>query len=124
MRSTTAWSFQWAAKRLFRLRRLETFHVVNAGRVTLKVSLSKTSETQALLELGKLPLQILDLLVSPNKLARITSSTTLGAGITIAFEPTDVLLALVTALRTGNLDSFLKHGEIGSTPLYPTTRVN
>jgi hypothetical protein len=33
-------------------------------------------------------------------------------------------LALVTALRTGNLDSFfLEHGETGSTPLpYPRAR--
>jgi len=45
-------------------------------------------------------------------LVRIKSSTTLGAGITISFEPSDDLLALVAALRTGNLDSFfLEHGE-------------
>ena len=48
----------------------------------------------------------------PRKLAWIKSSTTLGAGITISFEPSDDFLALVAALRTGNLDSFfLEHGE-------------
>ena len=75
------------------------------------------SKTQALLELGNFPLQFLDaalsLLEGTSKLVRIKSNTTLGTGITIAFEPTDVLLALVTALRTGNLDSFLlEHGRI------------
>ena len=35
-----------------------------------------------------------------------------GTGITSRFEPADDLFALVTALRTGNLDSFfLEHGE-------------
>jgi hypothetical protein len=44
-------------------------------------------------------------------LAWIKSSTALGAGITISFEPSDDLLALVAALWTGNLDSFfLGHG--------------
>jgi hypothetical protein len=56
------------------------------------------------------PLQFLDrvlnLLDSPGKLSRITSITAAGPGITIRFEPADVLFALVTALRTGNLDSF------------------
>ena len=82
-----------------------------------KALLELISETQALLELGNFPLQFLDpalgLLEGPSKLLRIKSSTTLGTGITIAFEATDVLLALVTALRTGNLDSFfLEHGRI------------
>ena len=68
-------------------------------------------------EPGNFPLQFLDaalgLLEGPSKLVRIKSNTTLGTGITIAFEPADVLLALVTALRTGNLDSFLlEHGRI------------
>ena len=45
-------------------------------------------------------------------MVRIKSSTTHGAGVTISFEPSDDLLALVAALRTGNLDSFfLEHGE-------------
>ena len=40
------------------------------------------------------------------------SVTTGGTAITIRFEPADVLFAFVTALRTGNLDSFfLEHGE-------------
>ena len=82
-----------------------------------KALLELTSETQALLELGDFPLQFLDaalgLLEGPSKLVRIKSNSTLGTGITIAFEATDVLLALVTALRTGNLDSFLlEHGRI------------
>ena len=66
------------------------------------------------------PLQFLDgvlnLLDSPGKLSRITSITTVGTGITIRFEPTDVLLAHVAALRTGNLDSFfLEHGALAFT---------
>ena len=57
---------------------------------------------------------VLNLLDSPSKLSRITSITTVGTGITIRFEPADVLFALVTALRTGNLDSFfLEHGKYG-----------
>jgi hypothetical protein len=63
---------------------------------------------------GEFPFQFLDgvlnLLDSPGKLGRITSITTVRTGITIRFEPADVLFALVTALRTGNLDSFfLEH---------------
>ena len=82
-----------------------------------KALLELTSETQALLELGDFPLQFLDaalgLLEGPSKLVRIKSNSTLVTGITIAFEATDVLLALVTALRTVNLDSFLlEHGRI------------
>ena len=47
----------------------------------------------------------------PRKLAWIKSSTALGAGITISFEPSDDLLALVATLWTGNPDSFfLGHG--------------
>ena len=73
-----------------------------------------------LLHSGEFPLQFLDgvlnLLDSPGKLSRITSITTLGTGITIRFEPADVLFALVTALRTGNLDSFfLEHGDLSFT---------
>jgi hypothetical protein len=78
--------------------------------------LDTLSALRDLLDAGKLPLQFLDgvlnLLDSPGKLARITSSTTVGAGVTIRFEPSDGLFALVTALRTGNLDSFfLEHGQ-------------
>jgi hypothetical protein len=69
------------------------------------------------LHAGKVPLQFLDrvlnLLDSPGKLSRITGVTTVGTDITIRFEPADVLVALVTALRTGDLDSFfLEHGEL------------
>jgi hypothetical protein len=75
-----------------------------------KALLELISDTQALLELGNFPLQFLDaalgLLECPSKLVRIKSNTTLGTGITIAIAPTDALLALVTAFRTGNLDSF------------------
>ena len=72
------------------------------------------------LHAGELPLQLFDgvvnLLDSPGKLSRITSITTVGTGITIRFEPADVLLALVTALRRGNLDSFfLEHGQLAFT---------
>ena len=68
----------------------------------------------------KVPLQFLDrvlnLLDSPGKLSRITSITTGGTGITIRFEPADVLFALVTTLRTGNLDSFfLEHVNVAFT---------
>jgi hypothetical protein len=57
-------------------------------------------------------------------LAWIKSSTTLGAGITISFEPGDDLLALVAALWTGNLDSFfVEHGEMGFTPFTLPKRV-
>jgi hypothetical protein len=70
------------------------------------------------LHAGEVPLQfldrVLDLLDSPGKLSRITSITTVGTGMTIRFEPADALLALVTALRTGDLDSFfLVHGKQG-----------
>ena len=60
----------------------------------------------------------LSMIVSDESLGKLTQGipvfvTGQGTGITIAFEPTDVLLALVTALRTGNLDSFfLEHGRI------------
>ena len=71
------------------------------------------------------PLQLFDgvlnLLDSPGKLSRITSITTVGTGITIRFEPADVLFALVTALRTGNLDSFfLEHGDLAFRRSIPT----
>jgi hypothetical protein len=76
------------------------------------------STLRGLLDARESSLQFLDgvlnLLDSSGKLTRITSSTTVGAGITIRFEPSDVLFALVTALRTGNLDSFfLEHGDFG-----------
>jgi hypothetical protein len=66
--------------------------------------------------LGNFLLQFLDAVLnfldSPRKFNRVTSITAVGTGITIRFEPADVLLALVTALRTGNLDSFfLEHGN-------------
>ena len=75
-----------------------------------------------LLHSGESSLQFLDgilnLLDSPSKLSRITGITTVGAGITIRFEPANVLFALVTALRTGNLDSFfLEHEKLAFTPL-------
>jgi hypothetical protein len=60
------------------------------------------------------PATLRGILDSPGKLSRITSITTVGTGIAIRFEPADALLALVTALRTGNLDSFfLEHGGVG-----------
>ena len=44
-----------------------------------------------------------------------------GTGITSRFEPADDLFALVTALRTGNLDSFfLEHGDLSFTRSQPT----
>ena len=65
----------------------------------------------------QLPLQFLDAVLnfldSPGKFARITVITAVGTGITIRFEPADVLFTLVTALQTGNLDSFfLEDGEL------------
>jgi hypothetical protein len=85
-----------------------------------KALLELISVTQALLELGNFPLQFLgaalDLLDSANKIARIASSTTLRAGITISFELGDALLALVAALRTGNLDSFFLEHHVAEAP--------
>ena len=53
-------------------------------------------------------------------MAWVKSRTTLGAGITMSFEPSDDLLALVAALWTGNLDSFfLEHGGEMGLPPYP-----
>ena len=83
---------------------------------------ARSSEPRRFLSLAISPFNFSDtalgLLECPSKLVRIKSNTTLGTGITIAFEPTGVLLALVAAPRTGNLDSFfLEHGETGSTPL-------
>ena len=53
---------------------------------------------------------VLNFLDSPGKFVRITIITAVGTGITIRFEPADVLFAIVTAPRTGNLDGFLlKH---------------
>jgi hypothetical protein len=79
--------------------------------------LEALSPSGIFLHAGKVPLQFLDrvlnLLDSPGKLSRITSVTAGGTGITIRFEPADILFAFVTALRTGNLDSFfLEHGEL------------
>ena len=77
-------------------------HLTKSRCLKIEIKMSDTgtarsSETQALLELGNLPLQFLDaalgLLECPSKLVRIKSNTTLGTGITIAFEPTGVLLA-------------------------------
>ena len=70
--------------------------------------------SSSLLGSGNLPLQFLDAVLkfldSPGKFARITTITAVGTSITIRFESVDVLLALVTALRTVNLDSlFLEH---------------
>ena len=77
-----------------------------ADTTPLLESLSTISD---FLHAGEVPLQFLDrvlnLLDSTRKLSRITSITTVGTGITILFEPADVLFALVTAIRTGNLDS-------------------
>lgn len=87
---------------------------------TIEADTAPLSILGDLLDAGEVPLQFLDsvlnLLDGTGKLARITSSTTGGAGITIRFEPSDVLFALVAALRTGNLDSFfLEHGQTGLT---------
>jgi hypothetical protein len=72
--------------------------------------LDALSILSSLLGSGNLPLQFLDAVLnfldSLSKFARITIITAVGTGITIRFESADVLLALVTALRTGNLDSF------------------
>ena len=78
----------------------------------------------SLLGSANLPLQFLDAVLkfldSPGKFVRIAIITAVATGITIRFEPADVLLALVTALRTGNLDSFfLEHGKRGFQILYP-----
>ena len=87
--------------------------------------LDALSILSSLLGSGNLPLQFLDAVLnfldSPGKFARITIITAVGTGITIRFEPADVLLALVTALRTGNLDSFfLEHGKQGFQIFVPT----
>ena len=79
--------------------------------------LEALSTLRDFLRAGELPLQllnrVLNLLDSPGKLSRVTSITAVGTGITSRFEPAHVLFALVTPLRTGNLDSFfLKHGEL------------
>ena len=76
--------------------------------------LDALSILSSLLGSGNLPLQFLDAVLNfldgPGKFARITIITAVGTGITIPFESADVLFALVTALRTGNLDSFfLEH---------------
>ena len=77
----------------------------NSRRIQLLDELSILSEL-----LGNFFLQFLDavlnVLDSPRKFNRVTSITAVGTGITIRFESADALLALVTALRTGNLDSF------------------
>jgi hypothetical protein len=80
--------------------------------------LDALSILSSLLGSGNLPLQFLDAVLnfldSLGKFARITIITAVGTGITIRFESADVLLALMTALRTGNLDSFfLEHGKQG-----------
>ena len=79
--------------------------------------LEALSTLRDFLHAGQFPLQLFDgvlnLLNSPGKLSGITSITTVGTGITFRFEPADVLFALVTAFRTGNLDSFfLEHGGL------------
>src|SRR6476660_1820056 len=87
--------------------------------------LDALSILSSLLGSGNLPLQFLDAVLnfldSPGKFARITIITAVGTGITIRFESADVLLALVTALRTGDLDSFfLAHGKQGFQIFVPT----
>jgi hypothetical protein len=59
---------------------------------------------------GEFPLELPDAAFSlfdfPNKFACITGCTTFGADITITFEAVYILLALVAAVRTRNLDGF------------------
>jgi len=58
--------------------------------------------------------EIVNFFKVPGELARITSSSTTGTDVIINFEPTDVLLSLVAAIRTNDFDSFVfEHEDLG-----------
>ena len=102
---------------LSKIKQVETQTSTFTIRADTSPLLEALSTLRDFLHAGKFPLQLFDgvlnLLDTPGKLSRITSITTAGTGITIRFEPADILFALVTALRTGNLDSFfLEHGDL------------
>jgi hypothetical protein len=89
-----------------------------------------TSEIQPILSelnlyIGKLPLEIREFLLglfdSPAKIFRLENGpAAVGAGLTVLLKPTDLLLDLLSACRTGNFENLVVKREPHNNLLHET----